>query len=71
MDVVGTFLKSLLSTSFGNGDLMDVGRVVPVVRPGHDGFAGIGKHAGELVSGPQIVVYIIDGAQRLAKVDVR
>jgi len=70
VDIGGALLKGLLTTRFSDGDLVDTGRVVLVVRPGHDGFAGVGEHASEFVESAQVVVNVADGAQRLAKVNV-
>ena len=49
VDIVGTSLKGFLPAGLGDGDLVDACRVESVVGPGHDGFAGVGEHAGELV----------------------
>ena len=70
MDIVGPFLKGFLPAGLGDGDFVDACRVKSVVGPGDDRFAGVGEHPGEFVERPQFVVYVADGAQRLAKVDV-
>ncbi|TXT53516.1 MAG: hypothetical protein BAJATHORv1_180003 [Candidatus Thorarchaeota archaeon] len=70
VDVVRTALEGLLTAGLGDGDLVDAGRVELIVGPGHNGLAGVGEHAGELVEGAQVVVDVAHGAQRLAEVDV-
>jgi hypothetical protein len=67
---LGRFSKASLPAGFGDGDLVDARRVVPVVRPGDDGLAGVGEHARKLVERAQLVVHVADRAQRFAEVDV-